>query len=111
MEALEPLARAAGCEKLVEVEETGECLLLYCKGGSPPLLIALSRYDGWLYLKAVPEQLVPAYMWHCSDIFYNPYGQYAFARSVEELAERLKSKRRLLLAQLRLGLERRAAQA
>ena len=97
------------CERVAAAEETGECILLYCKSSRLPLLIAVSSYSGWVYAKAVPEQLVPAYMWHCSDIFYNPYGQYAFAKTVEELAEKLASKERLLRAQARLGLERKMA--
>lgn len=93
------------CSKVVPVEETGECLLFYCRGafGAFDLLVAVSWYRDWVYAKTVPEELVKPYMWHCSDVFYNPYGLYTFSRSLDGLVKGIASKERLMRAQLRLA--------
>ena len=99
------------CKKAGVIEEKGECKLVYCEAGvdGPNILIALSTYDGFIYAKAVPEHAIPAHMWHCSDIYYTPYGLYMFARDEDELIEKIKSKLKLLKAQSRLAAERMSA--
>ncbi len=96
------------CSKVVEVERSGECLLLYCRN-DPNLVIAVAEHNGWIYIKAVPEQGLPAHMWHCDQVYYTPYGVYAFARRVEDVVEKLRSKLGLLKAIARLAEERAAA--
>jgi len=95
------------CEKIARVEEGSECSLAYCRRSQgPDLLIAYAEAPPWVYCKAVPEPLVKPYMWHCNNIFLNPYGLYAFSRSDEALAEKLRAKQRLLNAQYRMAVER-----
>ncbi len=106
-ELKEVLLRSGFCEKAMVAEEGGECVLYYCDR-SLPLLIAFSTYRNWVYAKLVAERLVKPYMWHCSDVFFNPYGFYVFARSLEELVEKFKAKEKLLVAQTSLGVERLA---
>jgi len=103
----EALLKSGFCGKAVVAEEGGECVLYYCDR-SLPLLIAFSTYGNWVYAKLVAERLVRPYMWHCSDVFFNPYGLYVFARSLEELVEKFKAKEKLLVAQASLGVMRLA---
>lgn len=111
-EAAEALARAGVCAKATRVEETPECILVYCRGsGAGDLLVAIAAHGDWLYAKAVPESLVKPYMWHCSDIFYNPYGLYSFERTADALAEKLRGKLPRLRAQERLAHHRLAGLA
>jgi len=103
--------RARLCAKASLVEDSGVCVLLYCRrSDGPDLLIAASAEEhGWLYAKIVAEPLVKPYMWHCNDVFMMPYGLYSFARSVEGLVEKMLSKEKLVLAQYRLALQRLGA--
>ena len=101
----EVLLRSGFCKKAMVAEEGSECVLYYCDR-SLPLLIAFSTYENWVYAKLVAERLVKPYMWHCSDVFFNPYGLYVFARSLEELVEKFRAKEKLLVAQTRLGVEK-----
>ncbi len=107
-EAVRKLLKERGmCSKIGVVEEKPGCTLLYCDGGDG-VLIAVSEHDGWVYVKMVAEGSVKPYMWHCDELLYTPYGVYAFARGVDELVSKLVSKKRLVLGQLRLALERLA---
>jgi hypothetical protein len=110
--ALKQALEAAGlCGRVGVLEEKPSCVLLYCEKveDGAGFLVAFSSTDGYVYAKIAPEQAVPAHMWHCSDVYYTPYGLYAFANSVEEVVSKLKSKLGLLRAQARLAYERLAA--
>lgn len=108
-EAAEALVRRGVCAKATRVEEAPECTLVYCRGsGVGDLLVAIAAHGDWLYAKTVPESLVKPYMWHCSDVFYNPYGLYSFERSVDALAEKIRGKLPRLRAQERLAHHRLA---
>ncbi|ABM80233.1 hypothetical protein [Hyperthermus butylicus] len=96
------------CSKAVAVEETSSCTLLFCES-RVNMLIAFSTYDDWVYIKAVPELAVQPHMWHCNEVYYTPYGLYAFAKSHRELIEKLKAKQHLLAAQHKLAIERLSA--
>ena len=99
------------CSKTVELERSGECLLLACRRDGATILIAVAEHGGWVYAKLVPEEGLPGHMWHCDQVYYTPYGVYAFARSAEELVERVRGKLGLAQAIARLAAERAAAGA
>ncbi|MET1102215.1 MAG: hypothetical protein ABWW69_07065 [Pyrodictiaceae archaeon] len=81
------------CRSLVEVERGGSCILYACKRGDKPLvLIAVANHNDWVYARLVPELGAPPDYWHCNYIYYTPYGLYAFARSLEELVEKIAGK-------------------
>lgn len=95
------------CAKIGVVEEKPGCTLLYCDGGDG-VLIAVFENGEWVYAKMVAEGSIKPYMWHCNELLYVPYGVYVFARGLEELVAKLAQRKRLVLAQLRLALERLA---
>ncbi|RUM47361.1 MAG: hypothetical protein DSY37_02960 [Hyperthermus sp.] len=99
---LKRLLRDGFCDKVVVVEESGSCSLVYC-GGRLPLLLALAKWNEWFYVKAVAEKIVAAHMWHCSDIFYNPYGVYVFRTGEDEVVDALREKEKYIVAQARLA--------
>ncbi len=103
------LTEAGLCDKVVEVERSGECRLLVCRRGGSAVVVAVVGYGGWVYAKVVPEEGLPGHMWHCDQVFYTPYGVYAFARSPGELVEKVRAKMRLVEAVSRLAAERAAA--
>jgi hypothetical protein len=105
----EALTRLGVCQKLVEIERTGECRLLVCKRQTTNLVIALASYSTWVYAKMVPEEGLPGHMWHCDQVFYTPYGLYAFAHTLDELARKIQEKTAMLEAIARLAAERAAA--
>jgi len=95
------------CTKVGVVEEKPGCVLLYCDGGDG-VLVAVFEHGEWVYAKMVAEGSVKPYMWHCNELLYVPYGVYVFAKGLDELVEGLGRKKGLVLAQLRLALERLA---
>lgn len=103
----EELRKTGACSKIVEVESSGECSLLYC-GDEDGILIAVASYYDWVYAKMVAEGSLKPHMWHCSEVFYTPYGLYSFARDVGELARKIAGKKPVVYAQMRLALERLA---
>ncbi|KSW11385.1 hypothetical protein CF15_00525 [Pyrodictium occultum] len=102
------LKKTGVCRKVVEVEESSECILLYCSDEDGMLIAAASYYD-WVYAKTVAEGAIKPHMWHCSDVFYTPYGLYSFSKNVEELARKIAEKKPLVYAQMRMALEKLAA--
>ncbi len=97
------------CSSTVELESSGECILYACRGGGRVTLVVVSRHKDWVYAKAVPEEGLPAHMWHCDQVYYTPYGLYVFGKTVEEVAEKLSAKLKLLNAIAKLAAERAAA--
>jgi len=104
-EVAQALVSRGFCEKALMVEETASCGLIYCKRGTP-LLIAVAEHNDWVYAKAVAESVMQPHMWHCAYVFYNPYGLYSFAESIEELAAKIEAKVRHVEAQAKLAQER-----
>jgi hypothetical protein len=104
---VEELKKTGTCSKVVVVESSGGCSLIYC-GNEDGILIAVASYYDWVYAKAAAEGSLKPHMWHCSEVFYTPYGVYSFAKSVEELARKIAEKKPIVYAQMRLALERLA---
>ena len=112
MNAVEVRERLSSiCRKSGVIEEKPNCILAFCETGRDGLnlVIAFSEAEGKVYAKAVPEQAIPAHMWHCSDVFYTPYGLYAYSDTLEGVVEKINAKLKLLEAQARLAYERLAA--
>ncbi len=102
-EKLSTLLRESGVyEKIVVESATGDCVLLVAKRGEDLHLIALAAYGDWLYAKIAHSDALPTTAWTCSNVYYTPYGLYAFAKSLEELAEKIRGKQERLEAQRRL---------
>lgn len=102
-ERLAKLLTDAGVYDKVSVYETSaECVMLTARKEDRLHLIALAEHDGWVYAKIAPADALPGASWSCNNVFYTPYGLYAFARSVEELAEKIAAKQARLRAQERI---------
>jgi len=104
---VEELRKAGACGKAVEIESGSECSLIYC-GDGDGVLIAVASYYDWIYAKTVAEGSLKPHLWHCSEVFYTPYGLYSFAKSVKELVQKIAAKKPIVYAQMRLALERLA---
>ncbi len=89
-------------EKVVVDNVGPECAVLVAKRRDTLHLIAFSVADGWLYAKIALGDAVPARAWSCSNIFYTPYGLYAFATSLEGLVRKIAAKQPRLDAQAKL---------
>ena len=100
---LAELLTGLGVYEKVVLHETGaECIVLVAKRGERLHVIALSRHDDWIYAKVAHADAIPSAHWTCNNIYYTPYGLYAFATSVEELAEKIAAKQERLEAQARI---------
>ncbi|AEM37929.1 hypothetical protein Pyrfu_0057 [Pyrolobus fumarii 1A] len=102
-EKLAELLTAKGVyEKVLVDNVTGECAVLVAKRGATLHLIALSTHNDWVYAKIALSDAVPLRAWSCSNIFYTPYGLYAFAHTLDELADKIAGKQDRLEAQARI---------
>ena len=89
-------------DKVTVYESSAECVLLTARRGNTLHRMALARHEDWIYAKVAPADALQAASWSCSNLYYTPYGLYAFARSVEELAEKIAAKQARLRAQERI---------
>ncbi len=102
-ERLAELLRAMGVYDRVVVAATGaECVVLEAARGRTLHVIAVAVRDDWVYAKMVPAAALGYSTPSCDRIYYNPYGLYAFAKSLEALAEKMAAKQARLAAQERL---------
>ena len=102
-ERLAELLKAMGVyERVVVASRGAECIILEAARGEALHVIALAARDDWVYAKLAPVEALGYSTPTCDRLYYNPYGLYAFAKSVEALAEKIAAKQARLAAQQRL---------
>ena len=101
-ERLKEMLEGTVYEKVVVDNVGAECAVLAARRGETLHLIALGVHDGWVYAKIALGDAVPPRAWSCSNIFYTPYGLYAFATCLEELVEKIAAKQPRLAAQAKV---------
>ncbi|ABU81297.1 hypothetical protein [Ignicoccus hospitalis] len=85
--------RSKGLE--VKCEDLGDCVACYYKKGEELYTIVIKEGLKGYFAKVVPfHKLPPAFT--CSSAFLVPYGLYAFAEDLDELADKVKEKLELV---------------
>ena len=94
-----------GVEKVLIEESSYDCILALTLYKGREVLVAIMQGGHAVYAKIVPAESTPLQYWKCRYIEYIPMGLYAFAKNLNELADKLRHKMdRIAKAEIR-GIE------